>query len=698
MSVRKVEVEVGAQTLKLETGLLAKQAHGSVLATYEDIVVLATAVAEGERRESIDFLPLTVDYRERSYAAGKIPGGFFKREGRPSEKEVLTSRLVDRPLRPLFPDGYFKETQVLITVLSANQMNDPDVISIISASAALYISPLPFNEPIGAVRVGKCDGRLLVNPTYEQMDTSTINVVVAGTRDHIIMVEGGAKEATEQELLEALAFAQDAIRPIIGAQEELKAMVDPQKGPAPEVVQDLQLVDSVRRMAQEEMRLALAVPGKAERNKRTNEIREKLLEALANEGNGASDAVVAIFDQIEKEEVRKLIAEKGVRPGGRGLKDVRSIWSKVGVLPRTHGSALFTRGETQALAVVTLGTSMDEQRLDELEGKSTKTFMFHYNFPPFAVGEVKMLRNPGRREVGHGALAERAIISLLPPYAEFPYTIRIVSDILESNGSSSMASVCGASLALMDAGVPLKSAVAGIAMGLIKEGEKAYVLSDIIGTEDHVGDMDFKVAGTRKGITAIQMDVKIAGVSMETMRDALEQAREGRILILDHMDETISHPRPDMSPYAPRIITMKVKRDKVREVIGPGGKVIRSITEATGVTINIEDDGTITIASVDEKAAQEAVDRILRIVEEPEVGKIYTGTVKKVVEFGAFVEIIPGTEGLLHISQIAEHRVNRVEDEVREGDEVIVKVLEVDRSGKIRLSRKEAMREYKKDS
>ena len=697
MTERKVEIEVGGRTLILETGLIAKQAQGSVLVTYGDTVVLATAVAEGERREPIDFLPLTVDYRERAYAAGKIPGGFFKREGRPGEKEVLTSRLVDRPLRPLFPDGYFKETQVLLTVLSADQTNDPDILSIIGASASLYISPIPYNEAVGAVRVGRLDGQFIVNPTYEQLDESTLNLVVAGTKDHIVMVEGGAREVPEEVILEALALAQDTLRPIIEMQEDLRSQLDVEKESAPEILSDPGLEAQVKGMAQEEIRQAVTLTGKMERQKQIDTVRDKVLDALEAEDNGNADTVNNILDSVEKEEARRLITEKGVRPDGRGLKDIRSIWGKVSVLPRTHGSGLFTRGETQALVVATLGTSMDEQRLDDLVGKSTKTFMLHYNFPPFSVGEARFLRNPSRREIGHGALAARAISPVLPTHEEFPYTIRLVSDILESNGSSSMASVCGSSMALMDAGVKLKAPVAGIAMGLIKEGEKTYVLSDILGMEDHVGDMDFKVAGTREGITAIQMDVKIAGVGMDTLRDALAQAREGRMFILDRMNETISEARPDISPYAPRIITIMVKPDKVREVIGPGGKTIRSIVDRTGVTIDIENDGTVTIASVDEKAAQEAIDIVSKIVEEAEIGKIYMGTVKKIVDFGAFVEIIPGTDGLLHISQIAEHRIKRVEDELKEGDEIEVKVLDVDRAGKIKLSRKEVIKESRKE-
>jgi polyribonucleotide nucleotidyltransferase len=682
----------------METGLVAKQAHGSVMVTCEGTVVLATVVAEESGREGIDFLPLTVDYRERTYAAGKIPGGFFKREGRPGDKETLTCRLIDRPLRPLFPDGYNRETQILITVLSVDQVNDPDILSIIGSSAALYISPLPFCERVGAVRVGRCDGQLIANPSYQQMENSSLNLVVVGTADHIVMVEGGGDEVSEQDMVEALNFGQNALRPIIEAQEELRRLAGVEKEPAPEVRSNHELEVRVKEMVLEEMREALVVPGKMERQKRIDAIRDRAVEALGDEENDNIAEIESALDKLEKEEVRKLISAKGLRADGRGLKEIRPIWTKVGMLPRTHGSALFTRGETQALAVATLGTSIDEQRIDDLGGKSTKTFMLHYNFLPFSVGEARFLRNPGRREIGHGALAERAVTPMLPSHEDFPYTIRVVSDILESNGSSSMASVCGASMALMDAGVPIKSAVAGIAMGLIKEGDNSYILSDILGLEDHVGDMDFKVAGTRKGITAIQMDVKIAGVSMETMGEALEQAREGRLFILDRMDETISQPRPDISPYAPRIITVKVKPDKVREVIGPGGKTIRSITERTGVTIDIEDDGTVTIASVDESAAREAVDIINKLVEEAEVGKIYMGTVKKIVDFGAFVEIIPGTDGLLHISQIAEHRVRKVEDELKEGDEVMVKVLDVDRNGKIKLSRKEAMKEEPKGS
>ncbi len=692
-----VETEIGGKRLVLETGLMAKQASGAAVARYGDTVVLSTAVSSKVERENVDFLPLTVDYQEKAYAAGRIPGGFFKREGRQSEKEILTSRLIDRPIRPLFPDGYYYDTQIIASVLSIGDESSMDLMGMISSSAALAISDIPFTGPIGAVRVGFIDGKYVINPGQRDLENTHLNLVVAGTADAIMMVEGGANELSEDKMLEALEIAHGEIKKIVALQNELVGKVGKPKRTVKTVEIDRELAEQVASLAIDRLRTSIVIPNKMERQKTIDALLDEIKQKLKKEDDPTRNIQISkIFFNLEKDEVRKIILEKNVRADGRRPDEIRPIGSSVGLLPRTHGSALFTRGETQALAVATLGTSEDEQRIDSLEGEYFKTFMLHYNFPPFSVGETKPLRGPGRREVGHGALAERALKSIVPSKQEFPYTIRLVSDILESNGSSSMATVCGGTLALMDAGVPIKSPVAGIAMGLIKEGEQVIVLSDILGLEDHLGDMDFKVTGTSTGITALQMDMKIEGITIDVMRRALQQAKEGRLYILGKMLETLPAPRKNLNPFAPRIITMQINPDKIKDVIGSGGKVIRSIVEQTGAKIDIEDSGVINIASSDEAAANKAKEIIKGIVQEAEVGKLYMGKVRKIMDFGAFVEIFPGTDGLLHISQISDRRIEKVTDELKEGDEVLVKVLEIDRQGKIRLSRKEAMREKTK--
>jgi polyribonucleotide nucleotidyltransferase len=696
---RVVNCIINNRTLTIETGEMAKQANGSALVAYGDTMVIAAATASKDERHDTDFFPLTVDYRERTYAAGKIPGGFFKREGRPGEKETLTSRIIDRPIRPLFVEGYRNDTQVLCQVLSADQQNDPDIVAVIAASAALTLSDIPFLGPVGAVRMGYVDKALIVNPTADQLEQSLLNMIVAATRDAIVMVEGGALELPESIVLQALQMAHGAIQPCLDLQLDLQQTNGKTKmaTTAPEIPADLQ--QKVRELAYDRLKAALGIAEKLERQDAIHTLSEDILATLISDEMSPDEAaqqsklIRAFLHDLESEEMRRQILEDKRRADGRGLSDVRPISGRASFLPRTHGSALFTRGETQALVVATLGTKNDEQLIDALEGKTTKSFMLHYNFPNFSVGEVGPIRGPGRREIGHGALAERAVRPILPPYDEFPYTIRIVSDILESNGSSSMATVCGSSLALMDAGVPIKAPVAGIAMGLIERHNEFAILSDILGLEDHLGDMDFKVAGTAEGITAIQMDIKTTGVSSDIMAQALEQARQGRLHILSCMDTILTGPRKDLSTYAPRIITLKVHPNKVRDIIGPGGKTIRGIIEDTGVTIDVDDSGTVKIASVDSKSSQEAVQRIQSLTQEAEVGQLYTGTVRKIMDFGAFVEIFPGTDGLLHISQISEKRIAKVTDELQEGDQVLVKVLEVDRNGRIKLSHKEAIRE-----
>jgi len=695
MSVGNVyETELSGRKLSIETGDLAKQAGGAAVVRYGDSVVLVTACATEVPRPGIDFLPLVVDYVEKTFAAGKIPGGFFKREGRLSEHEVLTSRLIDRPIRPLFPKGFYNEIQVIATVLSADKENDTGVIAMIGASAALSLSDIPFAGPIAGARVGRIDGEFVVNPRIPDLERSDMNIFVAGSRDAILMVEGDASEVPEEEVLDAILFAHRSLVPLLDMQDRMAREVGkPKREIRTEALQEEELA-RIAEAAEADLRAAYALTGKQDRRKRIEEIAETVRNLFPEEERVARGNLIGgAFKAIEKKIVRGMVLSQKRRIDGRGLADVRAIDCRTGVLPRTHGSALFTRGETQVLVTATLGTTQDEQRIDSLLGDTTKSFMLHYNFPPYSVGEVKMLRAPARREVGHGALAERAVTKVLPAGIDFPYTIRLVSEVLESNGSSSMATVCGSSLAMMDAGIPVKASVSGIAMGLIKEGEEVAVLSDILGDEDHLGDMDFKVAGTAKGVTAIQMDIKIGGVSREILLSALGQAREGRNLILGKMDAALNAPRSELSPFAPRIYVMTVKTEKIREIIGPGGKVIRGIQEQTGVKIDIDDDGTVKIAAVDAEAAKAAISIIEGIIQEAEVGKVYEGKVRRIMDFGAFVELFPGTDGLLHISQISKNRVRSVSDIYKEGDPVTVRVIEIDRDGKIRLSHKEFEKE-----
>jgi polyribonucleotide nucleotidyltransferase len=685
-------IEFGGRTLTIESGHMAKQADGSVTVRYGDTVVLVTACAERREKQGIDFLPLTVDYRENTYAAGKIPGGFFKREGRPNEKETLTSRLIDRPIRPLFPKGWCFETQVIALVLSADLANDSDVLAVTGASAALVLSDIPFTTAIAAVRVGLIGGAYVLNPTYEQMEESRLDLVVVGSATEVVMVEAGASEVSEREVLEAIWFGQEHCRTLVNLQEEMRRERGKPKRESRPRELDPSLYAGIEKACAERLYQALKIPVKIDSYRAVGALLEEQVRAIPEDQPARRQEAAAIFHDLHKKIARRELLVERRRFDGRKADEIRPVTCEAGVLPRTHGSALFTRGETQALVTCTLGTSEDAQRLDWLEGESEKRFMLHYNFPPFSVGEVKFLRGPGRREIGHGALAERALLPLMPDEEQFPYTIRLVSDILESNGSSSMASICGGSLCLMDAGVPLKSAVAGAAMGLVKDATSYVILTDIAGVEDHYGDMDFKVAGTREGITALQMDIKIQGISKAIMDEALAQARAARLFILDVMDRKLAQPRASISSFAPRIFTIRINKDKIREVIGPGGKMIRSIIERTGCKIDVEDDGRIHIASVDEGSAQKAIEIIKEITAEAEIGKTYLGKVTRIVNFGAFVEILPGLEGLLHISELAEHRVKEVQDEVKEGEEIPVKVIEVD-GDRIRLSRKALLRE-----
>ncbi|HYS80217.1 MAG TPA: polyribonucleotide nucleotidyltransferase [Anaeromyxobacteraceae bacterium] len=695
-------VQCGGKEILLETGKIAKQADGSVWIRMGDSIVLVTVVSAKERKEGIDFFPLTVDYQEKLFAAGKVPGSFFRREGRPTEKETLVSRFIDRSCRPLFPEGYSNETQIIASVISFDQENDTDVLGLTGASAALQLSDVPFNGPIAGVRVGRVGGQFIANPTLAQRAEADLDVIMAASEDAIVMVEGGAHELPESVMIDALLFGQAAVKDLLVAQKRLaeakgvkgKRSFEPPKN-------DQELRGKVRQLTWEKVREAYQRHEKHDRYGRLSEVKKELMEALKAEaaGDPARLASIALrekeikgyYEDVKYEYMRGMIVDEKRRIGGRGERDIRKITCEVGLLPRVHGSALFTRGETQALVATTLGTAEDEQRVEQLTGMVFKKFMLHYNFPPFSVGEVKFLRSPGRREIGHGALAERALRQVLPPQDKFPYTIRIVSDIMESNGSSSMASVCGGCLSLMDAGVPIKAPVAGIAMGLIKEGEKIAILSDILGDEDHLGDMDFKVCGTEAGITSIQMDIKIGGVTREILERALSQAAEGRKHILGEMVKSIQTPRAEISAYAPRITTIKIRPERIKDVIGPGGKVIKEITAQTGCAINIEDDGSISIASSDQERVAAAIKRIRDLTQEAEVGRIYLGTVRKIAEFGAFVEIFPGTDGLIHISELSDKRVKSVTDVLSEGEEVMVKVISVDRTGKIRLSRKEAL-------
>ncbi|NOY44016.1 MAG: polyribonucleotide nucleotidyltransferase [Deltaproteobacteria bacterium] len=688
---KTVEIELGGRTLSIETGRMARQAHGAVVVSYGGTVVLVTAVAAEEAREGVDFFPLTVNFQSKTFAAGKIPGGFFKREGRPPDYDTLASRLIDRPIRPLFPKGFRSETQIIATVLSHDSQNSPDVLGLVGASAALSISDIPFQGPIAAVRVGYIDGEYVVNPTLEQLERSRLNLVVAGTRDAVTMVESGSNILSEEEVLGAIERGHAEIRRLVELQDRLVEQAGKPKREVPEVAADPEVEARVAPIFAEHGVAAYQEVRKKARYAALRQAKQILLESLTEEERLREKEYLAAFDELAKRHVRRMILEEGRRIDGRGLADIRPIDCQVGVLPRTHGSALFTRGETQALVVTTLGTSSDEQMIDALEGEYYKRFMLHYNFPPFSVGEARFLRAPSRREIGHGALAERALEPLLPEQEKFPYTIRVVSEILESNGSSSMATVCGGSLSMMDAGVPIAHPVAGIAMGLILEGERFAVLSDILGDEDHLGDMDFKVAGTREGITALQMDIKVGGITTDIMRQALEQARQGRLHILGEMEKAISAPRPDISPLAPRITVIKINPEKIKDVIGPGGKTIRKIIQTTQTTIDIEDDGTVQIASTNEEQCKKAIQMIEELTQEAEVGRVYEGIVRRVTDYGAFVEIFPGTDGLLHISEIDKERVNKVTDYMKEGDTVPVKVVSIDQTGRIKLSRKAAL-------
>jgi polyribonucleotide nucleotidyltransferase len=694
--------EFAGRNISLKANYMAGQADGAVLVTYGDTVVIVTAVSLKKKREGIDFLPLTVDYQEPTFAAGNIPGGFFKREGRPNERETLTSRIIDRSIRPLFPKGYCYETQLVATVLSVDNENDPDVAAMLGASAALAISDIPFDGPIAGIRVGRVDGQFVCNPSLEMQGKSDLNLflvgrkVLPGSGDrafdmNLVMLEGEAREVQEDVVVDAINFGLESMRSVIELQDHMRQAIGKEKRAFDIEPVDETLSTKVKESAEADLKEAYNIPVKLERHKQIKQVREKVIREIGGEDARRCSLVGTIFENMERQILRDMILKERKRIDGRSSVDIRSISSEVGILPRVHGSALFSRGETQALVALTLGTSSDEQRLDYISGEEMRTFMLHYNFPPYCVGEARPLRSPGRREIGHGALARKSLLPILPSEEQFPYTIRIVSEIMSSNGSSSMATVCGGTLSLMDAGVPVKDIVAGIAMGLLKEKDDVVILSDILGDEDHAGDMDFKVCGTKSGITAMQMDIKIDGVTEDILRKALYQARDGRCFIIEKMKETIAVPREDISKYAPRITTVKVRPEKVRDVIGSGGKNIRQIINETGVTIDVEDDGTVTIASSDSEAAARAVAMVKWLTEDAEIGKIYRGVVKKVVDFGAFVEILPGTEGLVHISQLAKERVNRVTDVLNEGEEVLVKVLEIDKQGKIRLSRKDAL-------
>ena len=692
----KESIELGGKTLSIETGKMAKQADGAVVVRYGETMVLVTAVANESVREGMDFMPLTVEYVEKTSSAGKIPGGYFKREGRPTEVEVLTCRLIDRPSRPLFPKMWRHETQIIGTVLSYDKENPPDVLAMTGASCALHQSNIPWAGPFAAVRVGRIGGSFVINPTFQDREGSDLDLVVAATRDAILMVEGGANQLSEDIMIDALLFAHQSCQPILDLIEKIRAAVGSPKRAAPVVVKDEAIAAAVKKAAGDKLRTAMATKDKHDRAAAIDKASKEIVEGLKADFVGADGKprekeLKGAVDGLYKKIVRDMTVGEGLRIDGRKHADIRAINCEVGLLPRAHGSALFTRGETQALVTTTLGTKDDAQRLDTLMGDVEKRFMLHYNFAPFSTGEAKMMRSASRREIGHGNLAERAIARILPTYADFPYVIRIVSETLESNGSSSMAAVCGGCLSLMDVGVPIVEPVAGIAMGLIKEGDGVAVLSDILGDEDHLGDMDFKVCGTKHGITALQMDIKLTGLSREILQKALYQAKEGRLHILGKMAETLKEPREELSKYSPRIHTMTVKPDRIRDIIGPGGKMIRAIIEQTGVASDVEDNGTVNIASSDDASLKKAIEIIKGLTTEPEIGAFYMGTVRRIVDFGAFVEILPGTDGLIHISELDTKRVAKVDDVLKEGDEVLVKVISVDRQGKIRLSRKEAL-------
>jgi polyribonucleotide nucleotidyltransferase len=689
----KRSVQIGGREFTIETGKMAKQAHGSVYVSYAETGVLSTAVAGFEPVEKQDFVPLTVEYQEKFYSAGRIPGGYFRREGKPSEKEILSSRLIDRPVRPLIPKGFNYEIQLISSVISADQKNDPDIIAITSTSAALMFSDIPFAGPIAAVEVGRINGEFILNPTTEQLSQSDIDIIIAGSKDAVVMVEGGAKIVPEEEIQKAIFFGHKMMQPLIELQESIAKELGIQKRQYNDNIIKEELSSLVENKCTAALKDILTTKVKQDRQTKTRLLFEQTVKELTADEKYTPEEVEMALEKLQSVMARGMITEGKKRIDGRKLNEVRNITCEVGLLPRTHGSALFTRGETQALVVATFGTFDDVQFIDEIIGENKKRFMLHYNFPPFSVGEIKQMRGPGRREIGHGALAERAILPIIPDESDFPYTLRVVSDILESNGSSSMATVCGATLSLMDAGVPIKAPVAGVAMGLIKSSDNYFILTDILGDEDHLGDMDFKVAGTKDGVTSIQMDIKIAGVTEDIMQDALKQARTARLHILDIMLQAISLPRADISEYAPRIVNMNIKTNKIKDLIGPGGKNIKNIVEKTGVKIDVDDSGKVRIASMDTELMTKALQMVKSLTQEAEIGKIYRGKVKKIMDFGAFVELFPGTEGLVHISQLAEHKVKRVEDVVKEGEEIPVKVLDIDREGKIRLSLREALKE-----
>ena len=689
--VVKESIVLGGRELSIETGRMAKQANGAVLVQYGESVVLVTATSTRWEREGIDFFPLTVDYVEKSYAAGKIPGNYFRREARQGNHEILICRIIDRPIRPLFPAGYRNETQIVATVLSFDQQNDPSILAMIGTGAALEISDIPFEGPLAGIRVARVEGQLVVNPTVDERAAADIDITMAVGGQGIVMVEGGADFVPEEEVIEALLFGQEQIQPVLELQQKLKKMVGRTKRTFTPPKEDAKLVQAVKKLVGKEAEKAAFLPAKMERYARFDELKDLAVEKLAKDFPDRGKEIKAAVGGIKRVAVRKSIVDKNKRIDGRGLRDVRPITCETSILPRTHGSALFTRGETQALVTLTLGTAHDEQRIELLTGDESKKFLLHYNFPPFCVGEVKFLRGPSRRDIGHGALAERGLTPALPSHADFPYTVRLVSEVLESNGSSSMATVCGSSLAMMDGGMPIKGSVAGVAMGLIKEGRKIRILSDILGDEDHLGDMDFKLVGDRNGVSAIQMDIKITGISKEVLKKALMQAHEARGIILDNMEKALDKPREDLSKCSPRIKEVDINPDRIRDLIGPGGKNIRGIIEQTGAIIDVRDEGKVSIAASDPQTMLEALALVKKSTEEAEVGRIYLGRVVKVVDFGAFVEILPGMEGLCHISDLSEKRIDRTEDVVREQDEILVKVVSVDRMGKIRLSRRDAL-------
>jgi polyribonucleotide nucleotidyltransferase len=697
--IKSASIQINGQTLNVETGRVARQAGGSVVVTLGDTAVLVTVVGTDDVREGIDFLPLTVEYKEMSYAGGKFPGNFFRRDmGRPGEGETLVARLIDRPLRPLFPDNYHFETQIMASVLSTDKENDADVLAILGASAALEVSDIPFQGPIAAVRVGRVNGSFVANPTMTQRDESDIDLIVAGNRSAVVMVEGGSEFVSEEDMTEAILFGQESLQPMLKLQDELREAVGKPKRELPPVTVDEELLARVKEQAEGRIREVITTADKNLRQQKEREASRAVVEALAETYPDRSREIKNMVHDLEKEMIRRMVLEEERRIDGRPFDRVRDIECMVGVLPRVHGSALFTRGETQALVLTTLGTEMDSQKIETILGDSFRRFLFHYNFPPYSVGEAKRPAGPGRREIGHGALARRGLLPVVPDVEQFQYTLRVVSEILESNGSSSMASVCGGSLSMMDAGVPLKDAVAGVAMGLMAEGDKVAVLTDIIGDEDHFGDMDFKVTGTRDGITALQMDIKIDGINREIFQRALAQAREARLFILDKMNQTIGRSREKISPYAPSITTIQIHPEKIRTVIGPGGKTIREITAMSECKVDVDDSGKVVIAAADAESAEVAIEMIKKLIQEAEVGNLYRGKVRKIMDFGAFVEILPGTDGLVHISQLDKERVNKVTDILQEGDEVLVKVIDIDKNGRIALSRKAALGEKPEDA